>query len=56
MNDDGTVVRAMDKLPDFMQAAASTASASVVIGGGEDSFLRVWDGTNGKELAVFGAK
>jgi WD40 repeat protein len=56
VNDDGGVVRAMDKLPDFMQAAASTASASLVIGGGEDSFLRVWDGTNGKELAVFGAK
>ena len=36
--------------------AASTASAGGVIGGGEDSFLRVWDGTNGKELAVFGAK
>jgi WD40 repeat protein len=56
VNDDGTVVRAMDKLPDFMQAAASTPSASVIIGGGEDSLLRVWDGTNGKELASFGAK
>ncbi len=55
VNDDGTAVRAI-KLPDFMQAAASTASASVVIGGGDDSFLRVWDGTNGKELAAFGAK
>ena len=44
------------KLPDFMQAAASTADASVVIGGGEDSQLRVWDGTNGKELTVFGTK
>jgi hypothetical protein len=39
-----------------MQAAASTANASVIIGGGEDSVLRVWDGTNGKELAVFGTK
>lgn len=56
VNDDGTVVRAIDKLPDFMQAAASTANATVVIGGGEDSFLRVWDGTNGKELASFGTK
>jgi WD40 repeat protein len=56
VNDDGTVVRAIEKLPDFMQAAASTASAGVVVGGGEDSFLRVWDGTNGQELAVFGAK
>jgi WD40 repeat protein len=56
VNDDGTAVRAIDKLPDFMQAAASTANASVVIGGGEDSFLRVWDGTSGRELAAFGAK
>jgi hypothetical protein len=23
------------------------------VGGGEDSVLRVWDGTNGKELASF---
>ena len=56
INDDGGEVRAISKLPDFMQAAASTANASIVIGGGEDSVLRVWDGTNGKEVAVFGAK
>lgn len=56
INDDGGEVRAITKLPDFMQAAASTANASVIIGGGEDSVLRVWDGTNGKELAVFGTK
>jgi WD40 repeat protein len=56
VNEDGTAVRAIDKLPDFMQSAASTANGGVVIGGGEDSQLRVWDGTNGKELAVFGAK
>jgi WD40 repeat protein len=56
VNADGAQIRVMDKLPEFMQSAASTASASVVIGGGEDSFLRVWDGTNGKELAAFGAK
>ena len=47
--------RTMD-LRKAVVTAASTASASVVSGGGEDSFLRVWDGTNGKELAVFGAK
>lgn len=56
VNDEGAEVRAIAKLPDFMQSAASTANASLVIGGGEDSFFRVWDGTNGKELAVFGAK
>ena len=45
----------MDKLPDFMQSAASAATAGVIIGGGEDSLLRVWDGTTGQELAAFGA-
>lgn len=56
INDEGREIRAITKLPDFMQAAASAADASVIIGGGEDSVLRVWDGTNGKELAVFGAQ
>ncbi len=56
VNDDGGQVRTIDKLPDFMQAAASTPGAEFVIGGGEDSFLRVWDGTSGKEIAVFGDK
>ena len=48
-------VRAMANLPDFMQAAVSAPNGSAIIGGGEDSMLRVWDGA-GKELAVFGAK
>lgn len=56
INDNGGEVRAMAKLPDFMQAAAVTADGSVIIGGGEDSILRVWDGTNGREVAVFGMK
>ncbi|HSH93716.1 MAG TPA: c-type cytochrome domain-containing protein [Roseimicrobium sp.] len=56
INDDGAEVRAISKLPDFMQSAASTATANVVIGGGEDSYLRVWDGTTGKEITAFGAK
>ncbi len=55
VDDRGGQVRAMAKLPDFMQSAASGATASVLIGGGEDSLLRVWNGTTGQELAVFGA-
>lgn len=55
VTDDGTEVRAMANLPDFMQAAVSAPNGSAIIGGGEDSILRVWDGA-GKELAVFGAK
>ena len=55
VTDDGTEVRAMANLPDYMQAAVSAPNGSAIIGGGEDSILRVWDSA-GKELAVFGAK
>ena len=56
VRDSGAEVRAIAGLPEFMYGAASTATASVIVGGGQDSVLRVWDGTNGKELVVFGAK
>jgi WD40 repeat protein len=53
VTDEGVQVRTIAKLPEFMQSAVSTASAVQVVGGGEDSVLRVWDGTNGKELVSF---
>jgi len=56
VNDRGGQIRDMAKLPDFMQSAASGPTASVLIGGGEDSMLRVWNGTTGQELAVFGVE
>ena len=56
VTDEGAEVRSIAKLPDFMQAAASTSSGGTIIGGGEDSMLRVWDGTNGNEVAAFGMK
>jgi WD40 repeat protein len=55
VNDDGAEVRAIAKLPDFMQAAASAPNGSAIIAGGEDSLLRMWDSA-GKELVTFGAK
>ena len=55
VNDDGTEVRAIAKLPDFMQSAASAPAGDVIIGGGEDSVLRVWDAA-GKELAAFSGR
>ena len=54
VSDDGGEIRSIANLPDYMQAAASTPSGDMLIGGGEDSFLRVWDGVNGKELVAFG--
>jgi WD40 repeat protein len=56
VRDSGAEVRAMAGLPDFMHGAAGAASGSVIIGGGQDSVLRVWEGATGKELVVFGAK
>ncbi|WP_175517546.1 c-type cytochrome domain-containing protein [Planctomicrobium piriforme] len=55
VTDEGGEVRSMAKLPEFMQSAASDALGQIIVGGGEDGVLRVWDGTNGKELAVFAA-
>jgi len=56
VTDEGADVRSMANLPDYMQASVSNPTGDTVIAGGEDSVLRVWDGTNGKELAVFGMK
>ncbi len=54
VDDHGGQVRAMARLPDFMQSAASAATARVIIGGGEDGQLHVWNGTTGQELVTFG--
>ena len=56
VRDSGAEVRAIAGLPDFMHGAAGTATASIIVGGGQDSVLRVWDGTTGKEVTVFAAK
>jgi WD40 repeat protein len=53
VSDDGTEVRAIPKLPDFMQSAASAAGSPLIIAGGEDGALRVWDAPSGAEVAVF---
>lgn len=55
VDDLGAQIRAMPKLPDFMQAAAASVTARTIIGGGEDGVLCVWNGTTGQELARFGA-
>jgi len=56
VRDSGAEVRAIAGLPEFMYGAAGTATASVIVGGGQDSVLRVWDGATGKEVIVFAAK
>jgi len=54
ITDAGSQVRAISELPDFMQAAASSPDGSVIVAGGEDSYLRVWNGSDGKEIVAFG--
>ncbi len=56
VTDDGAQIRSISKLPDFMQVAASTASGNTIVGGGEDSFLRIWNGADGKEITAFGTQ
>lgn len=51
--EDATEVRSMAKPPDFVQSAAGAANSPFIAGGGEDSVLRIWDGSNGKEIALF---
>ncbi len=50
---DGKEVRAFPEVADFMQAAAITADGQVVVAGGQDGVLRVWNAADGKPLIVF---
>jgi WD40 repeat protein len=38
---------------DFMYAAACSRDETIVLGGGEDGVLRVWNGKNGQVIAAF---
>ena len=46
----------MRMLAGTYDTSASTPNGGLIIAGGEDSLLRVWDASNGKELAAFGSK
>lgn len=50
---DGKEVRAFPEVADFMQSAAVSADGKVVVAGGQDSVLRVWNATDGKTLVAF---
>ncbi len=53
VKDDGTEVRVISKLPDVIQTAKCAPGLTWIVGGGEDSVLRLWDGADGTELAAF---
>jgi WD40 repeat protein len=53
IREDNNNVRAFGGATEFVTSAAVTPDGKIVIAGGQDSILRVWDGTNGKELRTF---
>ena len=48
----GENVRTFEGPSDFMYSAAATPDGAIVVAGGQDSILRVWNGTDGKPLAT----
>lgn len=53
LKEDGKTVRDFGGIKAFQHAAAATPDGRYVIGGGEDSVLRVWDGRKGDLIASF---
>lgn len=53
MRDNGTDVCAFNGSQDFVYAAAASPDGKVVIAGGLDGVLRVWNGTNSQPVASF---
>ena len=51
VREDGNEVRSFSGANDFVESAAVTPDGKTIIAGGQDSVLRVWDGTNGKLIA-----
>jgi WD40 repeat protein len=50
---DGKEVRQFPEVADFMESAAVSADGKLVVAGGQDSILRVWNATDGGKLAAF---
>lgn len=49
----GGAVREFKGNPDYVYRVASTPDGSLIVAGGEDGVLRVWNGRDAKELATF---
>ena len=52
VRENGDSVRSLGGATDFMYSSAATADGKIVVAGGADSFLRVWDSADGKALAA----
>lgn len=50
---DGKEVRVFPEVADFMESAAVSADGKLVVAGGQDSVLRIWNAVDGGKLAAF---
>ncbi len=50
---DGSQVRVFPDVTDFMDSAAVSADGKIIVAGGQDGVLRVWNAADGKALAAF---
>ena len=50
---DGKEVRTFPEVSDFMQGAAASADGKLIVAGGQDSVLRVWNGADGSKIGAF---
>ena len=53
MNSDGAEVKKLPGATDFMNAVSASADGELIIAGGQDGTLRVWQVSSGKELTTF---
>ena len=53
VKENGDKIRTFDGVADFMYAGAVTPDGKIVVAGGQDGVLRIWDGADGKVRAVF---
>lgn len=55
VKENGDKVRSFEGVNDFMYSAVATPDGKLVIAGGQDSILRVWNGADGKPVTTFAA-
>jgi WD40 repeat protein len=53
INESGGDARTFTGATDFMYAGAATPDGKIVIAGGQDGILRVWNGTSGTSITTF---
>ena len=53
VSDSGEKIRSFEGGTNFMNSASITPDGKIVIAGGHDSVLRVWNGTNAEVMATF---